>query len=131
MMKGQTAIEFMTIFFLMLLVLLIVSSTAVNNTENLRISRIEVEAEAVLNDLSAALDSAFLVGDGFSMNVTLPEKIIGLNYSVIVAPGMITLNIDKNTYFRNILSRNVSNLTEILPGEMFTVKNKDGVVLIE
>jgi len=130
-MKGQTAVEFMTIFFLMLLVLLIVSSTAVTNTENLRISRIEVEAEAVLNDLSAALDSAFLVGDGFSMNVTLPEKIMGLNYSVIVAPGMIAVNIDKNTYFRNILSRNVSNLTEILPGETFTVKNRDGVVLIE
>jgi hypothetical protein len=106
--KAQVSIEFMIlfIFFLGLLAFAIIS--VMQSVQDVSASSVGLEAQKELSVLRSKLDTAFLEGDGFSTNFTLPQKIIGLDYSMNVSSGFALIQVNNLTYSTPIISRNVS-----------------------
>ena len=106
--KAQVSIEFMIlfIFFLGLLSFAIVS--VMQNVQDISASSVGLEAQKTLSLMRSKLDTAFLEGDGFSTNFTLPQKIMSLDYSVNVSSGFALIEVNNLTYSSPIIARNIS-----------------------
>ena len=125
--KAQVSIEFMIlfIFFLGLLSFAIVS--VMQSVQDVSASSVGLEAQKTLSVLRSKLDTAFLEGDGFSTNFTLPQKIMSLDYSVNVSSGFALIVVNNLTYSAPIISRNVSG--EPRKGEN-ALRNQGGSLVI-
>lgn len=126
-MKAQSAIEFMMIFVLFLAALSVGLFISWQKTGEVASSTIDAKALETLNLVASKIDTVFLEGPGFSTNLTLPEAILGTNYSIITQPGAALLYLSGRSYFDTILPRNVTGTPH--PG-VNTLMNEGGVVVI-
>jgi hypothetical protein len=106
--KAQASIEFMFIFILFVSVLVVVMVSVIQNNEAIFILRQNLEAEQTLSFAKGKLDTAFLEGDGFSSNFTLPQQIMGFNYIIGISSNFLFLEMNNQTYSKILLSRNVT-----------------------
>ena len=106
--KAQVSIEFMIlfIFFLGLLSFAIVS--VMQSMQDVSASSVGLETQNMLSLLRSKLDTAFLEGDGFSTNFTLPQTIRNLDYSVNISSGFVLIEVNNLTYSSPIIARNIS-----------------------
>ena len=106
--KAQASLEFMFIFMLFVAALTIVAVYVSQGTQSVFSSRLDLEAEGVMSLVKGKLDTAYLEGSGFSTNLTLPQEIIGFDYSVNVTNGFVLIEINNQTYSKALLSRNIT-----------------------
>lgn len=119
--------EFISIFMLLLAAVGIISYISFIQLENSRIYQLGLEAEKILNDITVKINTAYLEGDGFSINLTLPEKIAGSDYTVQIFSNTIIINLGESNYTRNILS---PDITGSLKKGINTIENKHGTIII-
>jgi len=126
-MKAQVSIEFMIIFGVFLAALIMVVLASWNNLVNINQSSLQFEVDRVLDKVSSHINTAYLAGDGFSTNFTVPEKIMNTNFTLYYEGSGIWLRIGGKDYFRKLLTENVTgNIT----GGTNRIKNLNGRIRI-
>jgi len=126
-MKAQTGIEFMILFGIFLAAILIMVFVVWGYISDIGTSTVDLHADTFLDKIAGKIDTVFLEGHGFSLNLTLPEKLYGMNYSVRIKNGFILLNLTDRIYTRRLVTRNVTG--ELKVGKNI-LENVDGIVVI-
>ncbi|NIO19415.1 MAG: hypothetical protein GTN76_01365 [Candidatus Aenigmarchaeota archaeon] len=126
-MRAQTGIEFMVLFGIFLVAIMILVFVVWDYVLDINVSTIDLQANGVLDKISGKLETVFLEGHGFSANLTLPEEISGMNYSVDIGNGFVFLNMSSRIYTKRLITRNVTGV--IKKGENI-IENLDGIVVI-
>lgn len=107
-MLAQSAMEFMMIFMIFLLVLGVGVLVSMGKTQEISNSQINLEITKILNSAVNKINMAFLEGSGFSINLTLPGKIFGMNYSIDIDSNYILLTLNNITYSKRMLTQNIT-----------------------
>jgi hypothetical protein len=98
----------MIIFGILMGAVLVALSISWSNILEIRLSQIDMEAFDVLDKAAGKINTVWIQGDGFSTNVTLPEKIGVLDYSVRVHSNYVIISTEYKNYTRSLLTPNVT-----------------------
>lgn len=126
-MKSQVSTEFMAIFIIFIIALTVAVYAGLINTKEITKAKKDLEAQEFIFDIAETINTVYLEGDGFSMNLTLPERISGLQYSVFIDSNYLLLNLSGNFYQQLLLTKNISGVLK--PGINF-LKNHNGTIVI-
>jgi hypothetical protein len=126
-MRAQTSIEFMVLFGIFLAAILVMVFVVWSYVFEINASTTDLNANAFLNRVSSKVDTVFLEGHGFSVNFTLPETVLGMNYSVEIERGFVFLNLSSRIYTRRIATKNVTG--DLKTGKNI-IENVNGIVVI-
>ena len=126
-MKVQTGLEFMVIFGIFLVAIMILTFVVWGYVFDINASTLDLHANTLLDRISGKLDTVFLEGDGFSANLTLPEDVAGIDYSVDIGNGFVFLNMSSRIYTRRLATRNVTG--NIKKGDNI-IENVNGVLVV-
>jgi hypothetical protein len=108
-MKAQGAMEFVLIFMILFIALSIGTWMSFQKSAEIDRAMLEIETERILNDITGKINIALLEGPGFSVKATLPERIMGLDYSVMNQENAIVIELENNLiYSKGILTQNVT-----------------------
>ena len=126
--SGQAAVEFMIIFSAIIAILLAVlwasQSTIFSISEESRNAALEEALSSVKN----ALDRAYLAGDGYEENITLPYRIAGYDYEINISGNFLYANFSGTLKGKILLAENISG--NLKKGENM-IKNRGGGLIIE
>jgi len=126
-MKGQVSMEFMVIFASFLFILSVALVVTWTKTEQVEATRFKLEAEKITTLISAAINTAYLEGDGYAQNLTLPDNIIDLPYQILINSNMVIINHSLGTVSEKLFTGNITgNLTTGLN----IIRNRNGTILI-
>jgi hypothetical protein len=125
--KGQVSVEFMFIFILFMAVLALAVVFVMQSSQGIYLSSMEMGSEEMLSKVKGGLDSAFLEGDGFSTNLTLPSQIMGADYSISISSGFALIDINNQTYSKILLARNITG--SLRKGENMLKNVNQGIVI--
>jgi hypothetical protein len=106
--RGQASVEFMFIFILFVAALSLAAVFVMQSSQGIYQSGMGIGAEELLSQVKGALDSAYLEGDGFSTNLTLPSRLLGSEYFIGTEPGYVFIEVSNQTYSKTLLARNLS-----------------------
>lgn len=126
-MKAQVAIEFMIIFGTFLIALSFIVLAAWNNIVNIDKSSIDFEANRILNLVSNRINTVYLEGHGFSINLAVPEKIGVYNYTIEIEENNLWLTVNQISYSRRLLTPNITGSIEKGTN---TLENVNGEIVI-
>ena len=125
-MKAQITVEFMSIMVILLLAVSVISVVAINkNIEIISLNR-QREAMDVLNMAGERINTAYMEGDGFITNFTLPDRIYGSQYAIFLDSNILSVSVQNITYVKPLLTKASGPLK---PGENMA-RNQNGVVVI-
>ena len=127
--KLQASIEFMAVFIVLMAAFGVIVYAVVVNMAEISKTKKDLEAENTLSMVSEKINIAVLEGDGFSVNLTLPEKIFGLNYSFSLDSNHLVLNLSGNFYHRVLLTKNITGLPS--PGKNLIYNNKGEIIILQ
>jgi len=125
--KAQSSIEFIIIFALLLLILVIGATAASVRIYGISIANKELEVSKVLDEVSGKLNLAFLEGDGFRIEMTVPKKILSQNYTINIYKNNIVLWFENSTYSSLLMTENI---TGSLEKGLNILTNVDGGIVI-
>ena len=127
--KLQASIEFMAVFIVLMAAFGVMIYAALGNMTEISKTKKDLEAEKTLSMVSGNINTAVLEGDGFSVNLTLPEKILGLEYSFSLDSNYLVLNLSGSFYHRVLLTKNITGLP--LPGKNLIYNNKGEIIILQ
>lgn len=127
MRKAQAATEFLVLFMILMIALTSATFMTVERSRDLTDIKISLEVTKLLNDASNKINMAFLEGPGFMINLTLPEQVFSLNYTIYIQSNYMSVEIQNTTHFKSLLT---DNTTGTLKKGVNLVQNKNGVVVI-
>lgn len=125
--KSQAATEFLILFMILMAAFSVALYMSVQRSQSLTDTEIGLESMKVLNDASNKINIAFLEGHGFLINLTLPGKIFGRDYSIDIKSNYMVLEVSNTTYFKSLLT---DNITGNLGKGINLIENKKGAILI-
>lgn len=125
--KAQSAIEFMIIFALFLAALTISFYYSWSRSTDISTAHIEIESQKVIDMITSKLDTAFLQGDGFSINMTVPEYAGSFDYSLHSEGSSIWIEVNNRTFSGHILA---NNFTGNLKKGRNLIRNVNGELVI-
>ena len=108
MARGQAAVEFILIFLILLVAVNLAAVFAYQRVTETQSLQEDIDADTLVVSTASSLNTAFLAGDGFRMNITLPSKVAGQNYTLRVSGSQLFLNTSLNTYSAGLYTSNVS-----------------------
>jgi len=106
--KAQVSIEFMLLFIFFLGIMAVVMVYVMQSIENTSASTVSLETQQRLSFIKSKIETAFLEGDGFSTNFTLPLQIMNLNYSVGIDSGFVLIEINNMTYSSPLITKDIT-----------------------
>ena len=116
-MRAQASMEFMILFILFLVALGGALMVSINRSQTISQAQIDITATRILDDAADRINTAYIEGDGFSMNLTIPQKIIRKDYLINVSSNEVIIRLEGKTYVRTLLTNNVT-------GEFIKGKNR-------
>ncbi len=125
--KGQGAVEFILIFVIFLLFLAVALVMSFGTIRDVRHSQVDTEARNLLNKMSSKIDTTWMEGEGFSTNLTLPNRILSFDYSVNISSNELILCISNETYSKYLVTKNILG---VLKKGVNMLKNEGNVVVI-
>jgi hypothetical protein len=125
--KAQASMEFMILFVLFLVAVSVAMVVSVQRSQIISQAQIDLESNKVLREVADRINIAYLEGDGFSINVTLPERILRLDYTINISSNEVILRLDGSTYVRYLLTNNVTG--DAVKGTN-RILNRHGEILI-
>lgn len=125
--KAQTSVEFLIIFVFLLTALATMSYISFQKSNDILENQKALEAEKTLRTISDKINIVFIEGYGFSMNVTLPQKVYAEDYTFELYENRLTINIFNASYRRLLATENITGLPQ--PG-INVLENVNGVVVI-
>jgi hypothetical protein len=126
-MKAQVAMEFMIIFGLFLVGLTVTAISAWNSVANAERTSMDFEAKRITNMATGRINTAYLEGNGFSINMTIPERIGTNDYLMFLEGSTLMLQVNGILYSGRLLTPNITG--SISKGENM-VKNVNGGIVI-
>ena len=126
----------MMVFSILLFAFIVILSAVYTNIYNMREAVIEREAFAFVDNVRTKINTVYLEGDGFSLNLSLPEKFTVVvtekaeifSYDLIIDRDSLLLDIPEfRSYRRSLLTENVSGMLN--KGDNL-ISNVKGVVVI-
>ena len=127
--KAQSSIEFLIIFVFLIMMLVTMSYVAFQKSNNILNNQREYEADRVLKDIVNKINTVFIEGYGFSMNVMLPETIVGHGYVLEIEDNRLKLIIFERVFERLLVTENVIGIDN-LEGGVLLLQNVDGTIII-
>ena len=125
--NGQAGMEFMILFILFMVAIVIAMVVSVNRTQFIADAQMSLEANRVLSDVADRINIAYIEGDGFSMNVTLPQRILRTDYTLEISSNEAILRSDRGTFIKSLLTNNVTGTP--VKGTN-TIANSNGQIVI-
>ncbi len=125
--KSQASVEYVILLLLFMTAFSIAVFFSVNQIQFDNMLRMDMEAGKVVNEISRKINLVVVEGNGFQANLTLPEKILGNNYSVFIQSNFVVLTVQNKTYFKPLLT---SNITGTIKKGMNTLYNSNGMIII-
>jgi hypothetical protein len=125
--SGQSSIEFVLIFSLLLAILAIGATAAWVKIYGVSEANKELEINKVLDETSGKINLAFLEGDGFSIGLKVPQNIFGQNFTINIYNNNIVIYFANSTYSKSLLTENI---TGVMKKGQNTIKNRAGEILI-
>jgi hypothetical protein len=108
--KGQISTEFMLLFMFFVGMLAFAMVYVIQNIQDTSASTLRIEADNTLFMVKSKLETAFLEGDGFSTNFTLPQRIMGFDYSVNISSGFLFIGINNDTYSSPLITKDITGV---------------------
>lgn len=106
--RAQVSMEFMLLFILFLVAITTALMVSINRSHSISQAQLDLTANGVLSSISDRINTAYLEGDGFSIRVTLPERILRMDYTVDVSSNEVILRMEGKAYIDYILTNNVT-----------------------
>jgi len=119
--KAQSAFEFMFIFGVFLSALILGIWISQTKTAEVVTTQRLMEIDDFLSDITAKVDTAWLEGEGFSSNVTLPAKIAGFNYTITHSSNYIYIKVLGVDYGKPLVTANLTGT--FVPGTVQRLRN--------
>ncbi len=126
--RGQSAFEFMFIFGIFLGAVLIGAWVSQMKTAEILKAQKDLEIDDLMTSVTDKINTAWLEGEGFSTNLTMPSRVAGTAYSVNVSANHVTLFIGDDYYIRPLVTANVSG--GLVTGAVNRLENTGGAVVI-
>ncbi len=126
--KAQFSAEFMILFIIFMIAISTALAVSINRTQTVSRAQVDVTAGRILDEAAGRVNTAFLEGDGFSMKVSLPEKILGKDYTLEVESNEAILRLGGKTYVSYLLTSNVTG--DFVKGTNL-VRNSHGRIIIK
>jgi CDP-diglyceride synthetase len=117
----------MIIFASFLIILCVALILTWIKTEEIETMRFNLESSEIINLASNAINTAYLEGDGYMQNLTLPDNILDLQYSIFISSNIITINHSLGTLSGKLLTENI--IGNLIPGTN-TIENRNNVIFI-
>jgi hypothetical protein len=108
--KAQISIEFMILFIFFVGILAFAMVSVMQNIQDTSSSTLGLETKKTLSLVKSKLDTAFLEGDGFSTNFSLPQQIMNLDYSVNISSGFVLIEISNLTYSSPLITKDITGI---------------------
>jgi len=108
--KAQISTEFMILFTFFVCILAFAMVYVIQNIQDTSASTLWIEADKTLFLVKSKLETAFLEGDGFSTNFTLPQRIMGFDYSVNISSGFLFIGIENDTYSNPLITKDITGV---------------------
>jgi len=125
--KAQVSVEFMLLFILFLVAVAAAMAVSMNRSHAVAQAQVDLASNKILGSAADKINTAFLEGHGFSTNITLPERILRIDYTITLNSNEVILRVDDNTYIRNLLTPNVSG--SFVKGTN-RILNRDGEIIV-
>lgn len=106
--SAQSSIEFILIFGLLLIILAIAVNVAWVRIYGISNANRNLEVSKVLDDVSNKINLAFLEGDGFSINLEVPNSLFGQNYTIEIHRNNVVIYYLNSTYSSHLLTENIT-----------------------
>ena len=126
-MRAQVAIEFIIIFGMFLAATIIISIAVRNNIADEERTYIEFEASRIIDLAAGRINTAYIEGNGFSINLVMPEKLGLYDYTLQFDGNMIWLHALNVSYSRKLLT---PNITGTLASGENKISNVNGIIVI-
>lgn len=126
-MKAQVAMEFMIIFGIFLAATIVISIAVWNNIADEEKTYVDFEASRIIDLAAGRINTAYIEGNGFSINLVVPEKLGLYNYTLQLDGNMIWLHTLNVTYSRKLLT---PDITGTLAAGENKISNVDGAIVI-
>jgi hypothetical protein len=127
MRKAQIATEFIVIFSIFLVAMILIVLAVWNNIANAEKSTIDFEANRILGLASGRINTAYLEGSGFSIGLAIPEKIGVYDYVLQFDGSTLWLYAGGVSYPGKLLTPNITGT--LAKGEN-TITNSNGMIVI-
>jgi hypothetical protein len=124
--SAQSAFEFMFIFGIFLGALLVGTWVSLAKLSDMSSHQEKLHASRLLDTVSGKVDSVWLEGSGFSTNVTIPETIAGLNYTLDFSSNVVYIVVDEREYLRTVVTKNLTG--SFTTGKTNTLSNRGGFI---
>jgi hypothetical protein len=111
--KAQSAFEFIFIFGIFLAALVLAAWVSNTKTTEINLYDKELKVEELLTTVSDKINTAWIEGEGFSTNLTLPETVASSSYEIFVASNLIVLNVSGEVYIKSIITNDVGGTLSI------------------
>lgn len=125
--KGQTSLEFIAMLSFMMIAFAAFYSVFVDQHVTAMEQRRATHAEAIADRAAFELDMALSQGDGFSRNFTLPNEVVGADYSITVYDGLLVLEWGDRRVMDSTAAPGING--ELEPG-LNRVENRGGVLYV-
>ena len=120
--KGQIAFEYMFIFAIFMIALIIATVFAWTRTVEITQDQRRLEVYNLLEGVSGKIDTAWLEGEGYSTNFTIPSTVADAQFTLNVTSNFLLLILRQEEYIKPILTPNVTGSFNI--GGVNTLHNK-------
>lgn len=104
--KGQSAMEFMIIVFLLLFIFVIITSVLATNVVEMNKKKTAVNGEDLTIKVQKEINLAARVRDGYKREFTIPQKIINTDYNISIQNNsnsyIVIINIEGQDFWRKI-----------------------------
>ncbi len=127
-MRAQTSTEFITMFMVLLAALVIISIVSYSQINAVGRYQFDVEVEKILSEIELKINTAFLEGDGFIINMTLPDRIFSRDYSVGIGGNEVILSVEGITYTKKVLTKDITGVPQ---KGLNTIRNEAGMIIIQ
>jgi hypothetical protein len=127
MKKGQIAAEFMVVFGIFLVGIILIVFAVWNSVGNAEKAAVDLEANRVLGIAASRINTVYLGGDGFSIGLAIPEKIGVYDYEIQFDGNLLMIELGQYTYADKLLTRDITGT--LAKGEN-TISNVNGTVVI-
>ncbi len=106
--EGQIAFEYMFIFAIFMVALIIGAWFAWNSSMEVNRYHRRLEVEDLITSVAEKINTVWLEGHGFSTNITIPETVVDNPYTMQVISNYVLLTVLGEDYTKPIITRNVS-----------------------
>ncbi len=132
--RAQASFEFMQTFTLLFAVVVIFSAIFLNYYIDLQNKSIQFQLTNFAESIAGKINSAYLAGDGYSVNFYLPQKLYSENYFINLSASNKYLEVHLNdSDYENYGSASLltSNIQLIQWNENQTIENINGKIVIK